>query len=152
RDGKHLRITAQLINTSDGFHLWSEIYEREMNDIFAIQNEIASSVAGALKAKLLGENATPKKETNIEAYESYLQAQYFAARRSKENVEKAISYFQRAVELDKNYAPAWAGLARLHALQANFGYANIDEAYRKARQEVNKALALDGNLADAYTS
>src|SRR5262245_44319299 len=88
RDGKHLRIATQLINTGDGFHIWSEIYDREMNDIFAIQNEIATSVAEALKVKLLGEKTASTKTTDIEAYDIYLQARYFAVRRNKENVEK----------------------------------------------------------------
>jgi eukaryotic-like serine/threonine-protein kinase len=152
REGNRLRISTQLINAADGFHLWSEIYDREMNDIFAIQNEIATSVAGALKVKLLGESNPSTKTTNVEAYDLYLQAQYFALRRNKENVEKAIGYYQRALEVDPNYAPAWAGLGRAHAAQANFGYANIDEGYRKARQEVMKALELDKNLAEAYVS
>lgn len=152
RDGKHLRIATQLISTADGFHIWSEIYDREMNDIFAIQNEIATSVAEVLKVKLLGEKTSSTRTTNVEAYDAYLQAQYFAFRRNKENVEKAISYYQRALEMDPNYAPAWAGLSRAHAAQANFGYINIDEGYRKARQEVMKALELDKNLAEAYLS
>lgn len=152
RDGKHLRIATQLISTADGFHIWSEIYDREMNDIFAIQNEIATSVAEVLKVKLLGEKTSSMRTTNVEAYDAYLQAQYFALRRNKENVEKAISYYQRALEMDPNYAPAWAGLSRAHAAQANFGYINIDEGYRKARQEVMKALELDKNLAEAYLS
>lgn len=151
RDGKHLRITTQLINTADGFHMWSEIYDREMNDIFAIQNEIATAVAGALKVKLLGEETRSKKETNIEAYDSYLQGQYFRSTRSKESLSKAITYYERALELDPNYAPAWAGLASAHSAQANFGYADIEESYRKARLEVKKALELDKNLPQAHS-
>lgn len=152
RDGKHLRIATQLISTADGFHIWSEIYDREMNDIFTIQNEIATSVAEVLKVKLLGEKTSSTRTTNVEAYDAYLQAQYFASRRNRENIEKAIGYYQRALELDPNYAPGWAGLSRAHAAQANYGYGNIDEGYRKARQEVMKALELDKNLADAYLS
>jgi serine/threonine protein kinase/Tfp pilus assembly protein PilF len=152
KEGKRVRITAQLISANDGFLLWSETYERQLDDIFAVQEDIARSVAGALKVTLLGRNVpAPSSQTkNADAYNSYLQGRYFYVRRSKEDLERAISYYMSAIHLDSNYAAAWAGLAEAHHRQADNGYIPVDEGYRKARQEVERALALDENLAEAH--
>ncbi len=154
KEGQRVRITAQLINAADGFHLWSETYDRQLNDIFAVQDEIARSVAGSLKVTLLGgKTATPAAQgTNAEAYNAYLQGQYFFERPSKENLEKAISYYEQAIKLDSGYAPAWAGLAGARILQAGYGYVPVEEGYRKAREAAERALALDANLAEAHAA
>src|SRR5262249_19705983 len=113
KEGKRVRITAQLINVADGYHLWSETYDREMNDIFAVQEEIARSVTRELTGVLLGKHeSAPKSRTiNTDAYNAYLQGQYFLKRRTRESLEKAIDYYEQALKLDPNYAPAWVGLA-----------------------------------------
>ncbi len=154
REGKRVRITAQLINASDGFHLWSETYDRELDDIFAVQDDIARSVAESLRVALLGgKTATPSKPgRNAEAYNAYLQGRYFFERRSKEDLEKAISYYEQAIKLDPEYSPAWAGLGRARDDQAGGGYLPVEEAYRKARAAVERALALDPNLAEAHAA
>ncbi len=89
KSGTQVRISAQLVNASDGFQLWSETYDRELNDIFAVQDDIAHSVADALKVKLLGQESPSSKTGNTEAYNAYLQGRYFFDRRSKEDLEKA---------------------------------------------------------------
>ncbi|HSA93630.1 MAG TPA: tetratricopeptide repeat protein, partial [Terriglobales bacterium] len=154
REGKRVRITAQLIKAADGFHLWSETYDREIDDIFAVQDEIARSVAGSLKATLLGGKtatlSTPGK--NAEAYSVYLQGRYFYGRGGKENLEKAIGYYEQAIKLDSGYAPAWVGLAEVRGRQADVGYLRVEEGYRKAREAVERALALDANLAEAHAA
>jgi eukaryotic-like serine/threonine-protein kinase len=152
KEGNKVRITAQLIKAADGFHLWSETYDRELKDVFAVQDEIARSVAGSLKVALLGEKtATPSAQgKNADAYNAYLQGRYFFERRSKENVEKAVGYYEQAIKLDSGYAPAWAGLAAARSRQADFGYLPAEEGYRKAREAAERALALDANLAEAY--
>ncbi len=99
KEGKRVRITAQLINATDGFHLWSETYDRELNDIFAVQDDIAASVAKALKLKLLGVQK-PANEPNVEAYNAYLQGRYFRSRRTREDLEKAIGYYEKALQID----------------------------------------------------
>ena len=111
KEGHRVRITAQLIKVDDGFHLWSETYDREVNDIFAVQEEIARAVAESLKVALLGEKtATPSSRgTNADAYNAYLQGRYFLERRSQENIDRAIGYFEQAIKLDPGYAPAWWG-------------------------------------------
>ena len=131
--GERVRITAQLIKASDGFHLWSETYDRELRDIFAVQDDIARAVAGSLQVALLGgaKAAPSAKGTNVEAYNAVLQGRYFFDRRSKENNEKAAAYFEQAIKLDPNYAPAWAGLARVRASQAGDGDLPIHEGSAK---------------------
>ena len=151
KEGKRVRIRAQLISAYDGFHLWSETYERQLDDIFAVQEDIARSVAGALKVTLLGKNtAVSSSQTkDAEAYNSYLQGRYFYGRRSKEDLERAVSYYAAAIQRDSSYAAAWAGLAEVHHRQADNGYIPVDEGYRMAREEVERALVLDENLAEA---
>jgi TolB-like protein/Tfp pilus assembly protein PilF len=153
KDGQRMRISVQLIDAHGGFHLWSETYERRLDDIFAVQEEISRSVAGALKITLLGKNApTSSWQTkDAEAYTAYLQGRYFYGRRTKEDLEKAVSYYTAAIERDSGYAAAWAGLAEVHHRQADNGYLPVDEGYRMARQETERALTLDGNLAIAHT-
>ena len=152
--GGRVRITAQLIKASDGFHLWSETYDRELRDIFAVQDDIARAVAGSLQVALLGgaQAARSAKSTNVEAYNAVLQGRYFQDRRSKENNERAAAYFEQAIKLDPNYAPAWAGLARIRSNQAGGGELPIHEGFSKAREAADRAVALDRNLADAHSA
>ena len=153
KQGNRARISVQLINAADGFQVWSDTFDREMDDIFVVQEEIARAVTGALKIKLLGEKtATPSpKRPKPEAYNSYLMGRYFLhAARNKENVEKAESYFERAVQVDPDYAPAWAGLGKSRSNQASWGYIPDGEGYRKAREAIQRALKLDPNFGEAY--
>jgi serine/threonine protein kinase/TolB-like protein/cytochrome c-type biogenesis protein CcmH/NrfG len=154
KEGSRVRITAQLIKVADGFHLWSETYDRELKDVFAVQDEIARSVAGSLKVALLGgKTATPSVQgKNADAYNAYLQGRYFYERRSKENLEKAIGYYEQAIKLDSGYAPAWVGLAETRSLEAGQGFLPVEEGFRRARAAAEQALALDPNLAEAHAA
>jgi serine/threonine-protein kinase len=156
KEGNRVRVTAQLINTTDGFHLWSETYDREMTDIFALQDEIARSVAGALQVKLLGQPAVaaarPTRRVNVEAYNAYLQGRYFYERGSKADWEKAVSSYEQATSLDPEYAPAWAGLSEVRRQQGGQGYIPLAEGTEQARAAANRALGLDPNLADAHSA
>jgi serine/threonine protein kinase/tetratricopeptide (TPR) repeat protein len=152
KQANRVRITAQLINASDGFHLWSETYDRELNDIFAVQEEIAQSVAASLKVTLLGGTSPSTRGTSQEAYNAYLQGRYFYQRSSKEGLERAVSYYQRAIDLDPGYARAWVGLAEAHSHQADWGYVLVEDGYPKALAEAERALALDANLAEAHAA
>jgi len=150
KEGNRVRITTQLINAADGFHLWSEKYDRQINDIFAVQDDIASSVAEALKVTLLGEKHTTQKKENSEAYNSFLQGQYFSDRKTREDLEKAIQYFNDALRIDPGYARAWVGLAEAHTHQGDQGYAPVKDVFDQARIEVEKGLAIEPNLARGY--
>ncbi len=145
--GDQLRITALLIEVKSDSHLWSQTYDRQMEDIFAVQDDIAGSVAGALKATLEGGQTPKAKEVNPEAYSAYLQGRHFYDRRSKEDLEKAVGYFEQALQIDPNYARAWVGLSEVHSRQADSGYMQLDEGYAKARKEVQKALELDRSIS-----
>ncbi len=151
KSGNQIRITAQLIDVETDANLWTKTYEGKLDNIFAVQDTISRSVAEALKITLLGkETATFQKETDPETYNAYLLGKHFFNLRGKGNWEKAVGYFEKALSLDPGYAPAWVGLSETHGLQADRGYALRDESYHKARQEVEKALELDPNLADAH--
>ena len=152
KSGNRVRISAELVNVADGFQLWSETYDRELNDIFAVQDDIARSVGDALKIKLLGEKTPRPKSANAEAYNAYLQGRYFTDRRSEEDLKKAIQYYDQALQIDAAYAPARVGLGVVYYRQAGWGYVKLDDGYRKARQEVEQALKVDPNLAEAHAA
>ncbi len=151
--GNRVRITIQLVNVEDGFHLWSQNYDRQLDDIFAVQDDIARSVAEALKGELGlgGETALASGGTNIEAYNAYLQGRYFSARFTEENLKRALSYYEEALTLDANYAPAWTGTADAYfKLAASLGGVPYDEGIAMARRAVERALELDEGLAEAH--
>jgi TolB-like protein/Tfp pilus assembly protein PilF len=157
RDGNHVRITAELIKADDGFQLWSQTYDREIKDIFTVQDEIALAATEALQLKLLGGNGQPfapnPRSTNPEAYQAYLQAKYFAGQgQSKEDFGKALAYADKAIELDKKYAPAWALRAAVQNMMAETGLTDTTEGFRKARDDAERAIALDPTLASAYVA
>src|SRR2546425_10024453 len=120
-----LRVTAQLINAADGFHLWSATYEREMKDVFAIQDEIARAIVTALKLKLTDEPSLALVEprtASVEAYALYLKARYFWRRKSASGLKKGIEYFQQAIAVDPGYSLAYAGLADSYIALGYYGY------------------------------
>jgi tetratricopeptide (TPR) repeat protein len=121
-----------------------------MEDIFTVQDEIAASVADALSVTLEGGQTPKTKGTSPEVYTAFLKGRYFVNRGSKEDLQNATVYFERALQSDPNYAAAWFGLSSVHSRQADFGYIPVDEGYRKARSEVEKALKLDPNMAGAH--
>jgi TolB-like protein len=124
KSGNKVRITAQLIKAADGSHLWSETYDRTLDDIFAVQDDIAGEVVKALQVTLLGTALTPRSEPqDSEAYNLALQGRFFLERRGREDFERSVEYFRRSLERDRDYAPAWAGLSQAYARQADNGYA-----------------------------
>jgi len=155
KSGNRLRITAQLINTADGYHVWSDRYDREMLDIFDIQDEITLAVVDALKLKLLGDqrSAVLRKGTeNAEAHELYLRGRALWSRRKYADFAKATEHFERAIELDPNYALAYAGLADCYTFFAYFEAYSPAEMAPKARSAVEKAIALDPDLPECHSS
>jgi TolB-like protein/DNA-binding winged helix-turn-helix (wHTH) protein len=155
REDNHVRITAELIKADDGFQLWSQTYDRELKDIFAVQDEIAFATTEALQLKLLGGNGQPVSSnglsTNPEAYQAYLQANYFIGRgRSKEDLDKALACANTAIKFDEKYAPAWAVRASVQNEMAAVELTDVTEGYRRARDDAERAIALDPTSASAY--
>ncbi len=150
--GDKLRITAQLINVADGFHLWSEEYDRDMTNIFAIQSDIAVRVTEALKVQLLGPVAQPKKPTeNIEAYQLYLRGRQFWNLREDATITEAIRLFNQAIATDPDFALAYAGLADCYALNAQTNVTTSEAALR-TRAAALKAIELDPNLGEPHAT
>lgn len=154
KQGNTIRVTAQLINVGDGFHLWSEKYTRPMNDIFAIQDEIALAITEKLKVVLLKnerEIITKSHTQNTEAYELYLKGRFYMMRRGA-SVLTSIQYFQKAIEADPAFALAYAGIADASLLLATYGIAQPEQLMIKAKEYAEKAIAIDPTLCEPYCS
>lgn len=155
KTGNHLRIMAQLINTSDGCHIWSERYECDLTDIFVVQDEIALNIVDKLRINLVGEEKmlVLKRHTeDVEAHALYLKGRHFSWLFTEEGFEKSQHYFNLAVEKDPGYALAYAGLADLYCLILIFGRVHPGEPQRHARSFAEKALSLDETLGEAHLS
>src|ERR1700675_1118769 len=165
KSGKRVRITAQLIEVATDSHLWSETYDRELDDIFAVQDDIAQSVVKELRAALLGETAdrVASKSTaaevrqaatgrsdNPEAFQLYLQGKFYGERITQADSDKAIDLLQQALAIDPNFALAWAGLSQIHFVQAGYGFAPINEGFERARDAAQNALRLAPDLAEGH--
>jgi len=153
--GNRLRISAQLIQASDGNHLWSDTYDREMQDIFAVRSDVAQQVVQALQVKLGVEATralTQKPTENLKAFQYYMQGRASTQRRTRDDLLAAIRYYQKAIEEDPNYALAYAGLADAYGTLGFYGYIAPIEARRKQEEAARKALALDENLAEAHAA
>ena len=151
--GNRLRINAQLIDTTDGYHLWSQRYDREMEDVFAVQDEIARSVVEKLKVKLLGEQQAPviKRPTdNLEAYNLVLKGRYHMVRLTGAALEKSLECFTQALAVEPTYAQAHAGVGLVQAIRAVFSFAAPQEVMPMAKEAALKALAIDETVADAH--
>ena len=152
KEGERVRIVAELITAADGRSLWSETYDRELKDVFAVQSEIATAVAEQMKVKLLGEkthsDAMPSNE-NLAAHNAVLQSDFYFQQQTAESVKKAITFLQEAVRLDPNYAFAFAKLSQAwRQYGAGFATEDADKAYSEARSAAEKAVALAPDLAE----
>ncbi|HEV3239165.1 MAG TPA: adenylate/guanylate cyclase domain-containing protein [Casimicrobiaceae bacterium] len=165
KSGKRVRISAQLIQVATDSHLWAETYDRELDDIFAVQDDIAQSVVKELRAALLAEkpdplasaavkaevNAAAKgRSENAEAYRLYLQGRFLVDRRTRKDMAQGLKYLRHAIELDSEYALAWAALAYAQAIEAGVGWTSYEKGYRHARDAAERALALEPDLAEGH--
>ncbi len=155
RVSDEVRISIQLVRVQNEDHLWSEIYDREWNDIFSIQNDIALNVAKELKTTL----STTEKEqiqksstNNSEAYELYLQGRYYWNKRTEEGIRKSIELFEKAINIDKDFAPAYAGLSDAYHVSANWNFIEYDMAERMSIRYALTAILLDKNIAEPYAT
>ncbi len=148
REGNRVRITAELINTRNGFHLWTETYDRELAGVFALQDEITRSIVDALRVKLTG-SLPVEQQRNIEVYDLYLQGLYFSNKASEEDLRRALSFFQRAVEKDPTFSRAWTGISKVWYFLADV-YVKPLDAYPASKEAALKAIALDEKDAEAH--
>jgi tetratricopeptide (TPR) repeat protein len=163
--GNRLRISVQLVKVTDGYQLWSETYDRTLDDIFAVQDDIAQSVVKELRTTLLGEApdaragneataavaaAVKGRSTDPEAYRLFLQARHFIDRNRREDTTKGIGYLKKALALEPEFALAWAELGRASSNEANWGWAPSSEGYARAREAIARALAIEPDLAEAH--
>ncbi len=149
KSGDQVRVTAQLIKVEDGFHLWSDTWDRTLDNIFAIQDEIAAAVVEQREVPLL-DKVPRSEETDPEAYSLYLQARHFSNLLSPEGWEHSIPLYQKALEIAPDYALAWAGLCRDYINLAGYNLLPPDEGYGLAREAAENALAIDPNTASAH--
>ena len=155
RAGDRLRISAQLSSTDDGSLLWSQRFDRTLEDVFALQDEIAHTIVDALRATTfadLSEPLPPRYAGNAQAYGLYLKGRFEWNKRTKEGVAAGIRYFEQAVDADPRYAPAWTGLADSYALHVDYRSVPVKEGFEHAKAYARKAIEIDESLADAHAS
>jgi TolB-like protein/DNA-binding winged helix-turn-helix (wHTH) protein/Tfp pilus assembly protein PilF len=149
RMGEQVRVTAQLVDARAGYQLWSDTYDRTLDDIFAIQDEIAGEVTRQLSLKLLG-NTLMVRETDTHAYTLYLQARHVGRQHTGDGLERAAELYREALAIDPQYLPAWDGLAGVYFNMTGFALLPQEEGYRLAREAAIKALAIDPDYAPAH--
>ncbi|HEY8175237.1 MAG TPA: protein kinase [Gemmatimonadaceae bacterium] len=155
RSAQQLRVTAQLTSTDDGRLLWSQRYDRQLDDVFAIQDELAQTIVTTLRAGKLGDLLVPAAErhtTNVRAYSLYLKGRYEWNRRTQEGVVNGIKYFEQAIAEDRTYALAYTGLADSYSLHVDYRSVPVHEGFEIAKKHARKAIALDDSLAEAHAS
>lgn len=155
KEGNRVRIAAELVKAEDGFQLWSGTYDRDLNDVFAVQDDIARAITGELKVRLLnaGTSSVPQRGISAEAYNAYLQGRYFYERRTRDDLSRAYEYFQQAVKLDPSYARGWSALAWVLVTRGEGGEGStFEQGYRDGRRAAERALQLDPGLAEAHAA
>jgi TolB-like protein len=155
RSGERVRITANLLHAPTDRHLWAESYERDVRNVLGLQSEIAQSIASEIRVRVSPQvqaRLASARPVNPEAYEAYLSGRYQWNRRTEESLKRSIEYFQKAVEKDPGYAPAYAGLADSYAILGDNGFRRPKDVFPEARAAAMRALELDPMLAEAHTS
>ena len=154
QDADRVRITAQLIETEGGFQLWSDTFDYELDNLFAVQDEIASSIVRELEMEFSGREASLVQPgtTNIEAYDAYLKGRHLLQERTLAAIDQAIGHFDRAIDLDPDYAQAYTGLADAWIVKRQIGNLSLLTATRQAHDAISNALRLNSDLAEAQTS
>lgn len=154
--GKRVRITAQLINTSDNFHIWSEVYDRKIEDIFEVQDEISNKIANTLREKLTGEqreqHLVSAPTQNLEVYNLYLKGTFNLNKWTPEGGKKGIEFFDKAISIEPNFAPAFSSLAFCYTMLGAMGHIPAKVAYNRARKYALNAIKLDDTRAGAHTA
>ncbi len=174
RDGSRLRVTARLVNTGDGFTVWSDMYERDTKDVFKLQDEISSAIVEAISPELASASASVASAApaaasaavsaaaspgsanhgtnDLQAYDLYLRGRYFFDKRGEPNLRRALDYFREAAKKDPSFSRAYAGIANVYAILPLYANVRVDSLLPLAMQSIDKAIALDSTLAEAYAS
>lgn len=155
RSGNRLRVSAQLVNTRDGYELWSDIYDRDMADVFQVQEDIARAIGGALRVRLASavDSVIGRRPTaDLQAYDLYLQGRFALNQRTESSIPQAARYFGLAVARDSGFGQAWAGLADAYVLFPLYTGAAPDTVWPRGKTAALKAIALDSGSAEAYTA
>lgn len=155
KEKDNIRLISQLINVKDGFHLWSETYDRKLVSVFDIQSDVAEKIAGALAAEISPaqkERMEKKPTGNLEAYNLYLKGRFFWNKRTGEDIFKAIDYFEQAIQIDPDYALAYAGISDSYTVLPDYVSIHPKESFSKAEEMALRALEIDSELAESYTS
>ena len=155
KSGDRVRITAQLIASDDGYHLWSETYDRQLTDVFAVQDEIAQSIVDELDVRLAGEESdrlVEEQTSDPEAHALYLRARYAGADRTRQGLERSVRLYQQALTRDSAYAAAWAGLADAYSLMATYRVIPLEDGKASAEQAARRALSIDPEAAEAHAT
>jgi tetratricopeptide (TPR) repeat protein len=155
RSAGRVRVTAQLVQAPTDRHLWARQYERDAQDLLALQSELSASIAREIRAVVTPEELARlgrPRATSVAAYDDYLRGRYFWNRRTDQDLRKGLAYFQRAVALDPSFAPAWAGIAESYGPLAYGGYMATVETAPRMRAAATRALELDDRLAEAHTA
>jgi TolB-like protein/Flp pilus assembly protein TadD len=155
RDGNRLRVTARVTNTDDGFMVWSDMFERELKDVFAVQDEISRAIADALGAQIAEEapvEASNRGTADDVAYDFYLRGRHFFDQRGEQALRRSLDLFRRAVQRDANFARAYAGIAGVHSVLPLYSRLSADSLFGPGLEAATRAIELDSSLADAYAT
>jgi len=153
REGNAMRLSAQLINAADGYHLWSKTYDRELKSVFALEDELARAIADALRPKLLKQAPLAAAATgNVEAHDLYLQGRHAWSKRTVADLKEAMGLFEKAIAVDPTYALAHAGMSDCYLLLGEYSQERPADVLPKAKPHAYRALELDGSLAEAHAS
>lgn len=154
--GKRIRITAQLVNTADGYHIWSEVYDSDVEDIFQVQDEISLKILNKLKENFVEikntDHIVQPSTGNLEAYNAYLKGRYHWNKTNPDDISRAIKYFEEAIHIDPNFAPGYCALSYCYSFMGSAGLIPPDEAYPKAKDFTLRAIELDPNHAESHLS
>ncbi|MBK7930247.1 MAG: tetratricopeptide repeat protein [Bryobacterales bacterium] len=151
RHGERVRVHVQIVETASGYYLWTDTFERTLGDLFALQEEIARSIAAVLRIQFTMP-AAPRPNYSVEAHDFYLRGRHEWFQRTERGMRNSIVLFERAIEVDRRCAPAWAGLADAYSLLADYGFEPTAAAMERGRPAALRALELDPSLAEAHTS
>jgi len=153
--GNRLQITVELINALHDKHIWGDVYERELTNLFIIQSEIAREVVDAMQAHITNEEydrIVDIPTQNLEAYDLYVKGRYYWNKRTVNDMLQSLTYFKQAVEIDPEFAQAWSGIADTYSMLSAYNYMSSTEGHSMAKEAANKAIKLDYRLAEAHTS